>query len=129
MGIPTVITTNSVKYLAVGTSFGNVVLFEVGNKGKRVLGNATNRKYGAISSIAISREGRYLVSGQENGLITIWDLGTMSELKKEQATDSKIIKIIFCSETQFLLADLEGNVFLFTIEHYFWVKIKKDRLL
>jgi WD40 repeat protein len=82
VGIPTVITTNSVKYLAVGTSFGNVVLFKVGDKGKNVLGNADNRKYGAITSIAISREGRYLVSGQENGLITIWDLGTMSELKK-----------------------------------------------
>jgi hypothetical protein len=40
VGIPTVITSNSIRYLAVGTSFGNVVLFEVGNKSKKVLGNA-----------------------------------------------------------------------------------------
>lgn len=52
----------------------------------------------------------------------------MTEVKKEMATNSKIIKILFCQENQFLLADLEGNVLLFTIENYFWVKVKKDRL-
>ena len=77
VGIPTVITSNSIKYLAIGTSFGDIVLFEVGNKGKTVLGTSENRKYGMISAMAISREGRYLVSGQENGLITLWDLTTM----------------------------------------------------
>ena len=64
VGIPTVVTSNSIKYLAVGTSFGNIVLFEVGNKGKTVLGTAENRKFGMISAMAISKEGRYLVSGQ-----------------------------------------------------------------
>jgi hypothetical protein len=64
VGIPTVITSNSTHYLALGTSFGNVVLFEVGNRGKKILGTADNRKYGQISAIAISREGRYLVCGQ-----------------------------------------------------------------
>jgi len=68
------------------------------------------------------------VCGQENGLITIWDLTTMSEIKKELATDTKIVKMLFCSESQFILADLEGNVYLFTIENYFWIKLKKDRL-
>lgn len=76
VGIPTVIASNGVRYLAVGTSFGNVVLFEVGNKSKKILGNADNRKFGSITSIAISKEGKYLVCGQENGLITIWDLST-----------------------------------------------------
>ena len=27
-----------------------------------------------------------------------------------------------------MLADTEGNVFLFTIENYFWIKLKRDRL-
>jgi hypothetical protein len=39
VGIPTVITSNGIKYLVVGTTFGNVVLFEAG-KGKKVLGAA-----------------------------------------------------------------------------------------
>ena len=76
VGIPTVITSNSIKYLAIGTSFGNVVLFEVGNKNKIILGTVENRRHGQISAIAISRSGRYLISGQENGLITVWDLTT-----------------------------------------------------
>ena len=36
--------------------------------------------------------------------------------------------MLFCSENQFILADIEGNVFLFSIENYFWIKLKKDRL-
>jgi hypothetical protein len=44
------------------------------------------------------------------------------------ATETKIVKILFCSENQFILADIEGNVFIFTIENYFWIKLKRDRL-
>ena len=74
VGIPTCICSNSVKYLALGTSFGLVIVFEVGIKGHKVIGTAIKGKYSEVTAIAVSRDGRYLVYGQDNGVLNLWDL-------------------------------------------------------
>jgi len=40
VGMPTVISATGSKFLAVGTSMGNIALFEVGVKGYKILGSA-----------------------------------------------------------------------------------------
>ena len=74
VGIPTVISATGSKFLAVGTSLGNTALFEVGVKGYKLLGSAEHRKYGQVTSVSISRDNKYLVTGQEGGMLTVWDL-------------------------------------------------------
>jgi WD40 repeat protein len=96
--MPTVITATGSKFLAVGTSLGNTALFEVGVKGYKLLGSAEHKKYGQVTSLSISRDNKYLVAGQEGGMLTVWDLYYYSELKKELVTRSKILKLSFCSE-------------------------------
>ena len=60
--------------------------------------------------------------------MTIWDLYYYSELKRELATRSKIIKLVFCTENEFIMNDIEGNIFLYTIEKYLWVNLKSQRI-
>lgn len=38
--------------------------------------------------------------------MTIWDLYYFSEIKRELATRSKIIKVVFCSENEFIMNDI-----------------------
>ena len=78
MGISTVITATGSKFLGVGTSMGNIALFEVGVKGYKLLGTSEHKKYGQITSISISKDNKYLVGGQEGGLLTVWDLNYYS---------------------------------------------------
>jgi hypothetical protein len=67
-------------------------------KGYKLLGTAEHKKYGQITSITISKDNKYLVGGQEGGLLTVWDLYYFSEIKRELATKCKIIKLLFCTE-------------------------------
>jgi WD40 repeat protein len=59
-----------------------------------------------VTSIALSKDNKYLVCGQEGGLLSVWDLNYFSELKRELASKSKIIKLLFCSENEFILNDI-----------------------
>lgn len=61
---------------------GNVAVFEVGVKGYKLMGTAEHKKYGQVTSIAISKDNKYLVCGQEGGLLSVWDLNYFSELKR-----------------------------------------------
>lgn len=74
VGIPTVISAKGGKYLAVGTSIGNIAVFTVGVKGYKLLGSTEHKKFGQITSIAISNDNKYLVGGQDSGMLTVWDL-------------------------------------------------------
>ncbi len=78
VGIPTVISATGTKFLAVGTSMGNIALFEIGVKGYKILGNPDHKNYGQITTVAISKDNRYLIGGQQKGLLTVWDLSYYS---------------------------------------------------
>ncbi len=74
IGIPTAIAVSEDKFLAVGTSMGNVAIFQIGIKGYKILGSNEQRKYGSVLSLSISRDNKYLVTGHETGLVAVWDL-------------------------------------------------------
>eukprot|EP00919_Chromeraceae_sp_WS-2016_P024117 GHVR01057111.1.p1 GENE.GHVR01057111.1~~GHVR01057111.1.p1 ORF type:complete len:103 (-),score=4.17 GHVR01057111.1:147-455(-) len=82
VGIPTAISATGSRFLAIGTSMGNVALFEIGVEGYKILGTAEQRKFGLVTSVTISRDNKYLVSGHESGLIAIWDLYYLSVIKQ-----------------------------------------------
>lgn len=39
IGIPTAISATGNRFLALGTSMGNIVIFEIGVRGNKILGN------------------------------------------------------------------------------------------
>lgn len=80
--MPTAISATGDRFLAVGTSMGNIVIFEIGVKGTKMLSTAEQRKFGCISSLSISKDNKYLAAAHENGLITLWDLQYFSLLKQ-----------------------------------------------
>lgn len=55
LGLPTVISASGNKFLAIGTSQGNIAVFEVGVRGNRLLGGEEQKRNGAITSMSISR--------------------------------------------------------------------------
>ena len=95
--MPTCISTSGNKFLALGTSIGNIVVFEVGVKGHRVLSTADQNKYGQTTSISISRDNRYIVAGFETGLVILWDLYSFKVVKTILLQKNRILKVLFCS--------------------------------
>lgn len=93
----TCISTSGNKFLAIGTSIGNIVVFEVGVKGHRVLNTADQRKYGQATSLCISRDNRYIVAGYETGLVVLWDLYSLKVAKTVLLQKNRILKVLFCS--------------------------------
>lgn len=88
--------------------------------------------YGAAVSLDISRDNKYMVCGFANGALTLWDLNYFSIAKTIPSSSGQpITKVAFCSDTysEFISTDLEGNVFLHTIEKYIWVSVRNKRLL
>lgn len=77
---------------------GNVVLFEIGVKGHRVLGTQELRKYGQVTSVALARDSRYLVVGYEAGVVVLWGLYYFDLLKQELPSTAKVMQVLFCSE-------------------------------
>lgn len=61
VGVPTCISTSD-RFLAIGTSIGNIVIFEIGLSYK-ILNSPDQFKYKQVTSVSVSRDNRYLVSG------------------------------------------------------------------
>jgi hypothetical protein len=86
---------------------GSIVIFEIGVKGNKILGNclftlignAEHKKFGSVSSISISRDNKYLVAGYDSGLVTLWDLYYFTLVKQEINSRAKILQVLFCSST------------------------------
>lgn len=86
---------------------GSIVIFEIGVKGNKILGNslftlignAEQKKFGYVSSISISRDNKYLVAGYDSGLVTLWDLYYFTLVKQEINSRAKILQVLFCSST------------------------------
>jgi WD40 repeat protein len=86
---------------------GSIVIFEIGVKGNKILGNslillignAEQKKFGCVSSISISRDNKYLVAGYDSGLVTLWDLYYFTLVKQEINSRAKILQVLFCSST------------------------------
>lgn len=117
VGVPTCISTSGNKFLAVGTSIGNVVIFEIGVKGYRILGTPDQNKYGQTTSVSVSRDNRYLVSGYETGLLIVWDLYSFKVVKTIFLQKNRILKVLFCSDNyeNFVSTDSEGYIYMYTI--------------
>lgn len=94
--MPTCISTSGNKFLSIGTSIGNCVIFEIGVKGHKLLNTPDQNKYGQVTSISISRDNRYLVSGYESGLVILWDLYSFKSIKTILLQKNRIIKVLFC---------------------------------
>jgi WD40 repeat protein len=98
VGVPTCISTSGNRFLAIGTSIGNVVIFEVGVKDFRTLSRADQNKYGQVTSISVSRDNCYLVTGYETGLVILWDLYNFKLVKTILLHKNRILKVLFCGE-------------------------------
>lgn len=135
IGQPTCLYSTSGKYLAVGTSLENVILFEVGVKDYRILHpeNIKGQKpYGNPNSICISDDNRWLVTAFDSGSVALWEATTGSLIKTVNSLvegSPSIIKIQFWKgNSDFLTIDTQGNVILHTIEKYLWTGVRSRKL-
>jgi WD40 repeat protein len=121
VGLPTCIYSTSSKYLAIGTTFSNIALFEVGSRDYKILKDTDKKQTltGNPISIAMSDDSKWLIAGYECGSIGLWDLPSLSLVKTVPTTipeSPTIIKLLFWKgNTDFLSLDSSGNVLLHTI--------------
>ena len=85
VGLPTSIAATSSKFLAVGTSQSSVALFEMGVKAYKLMETVNKNRYGAVTSVDISKDNQLMACGYNNGYLTIWDLGNFSLTKTIQS--------------------------------------------
>ena len=106
---------------------GKTIAFSSDEEGKIVLWNiAENRKITELSehrsfvqSLAFSPDGRKMISGDINGLTTLWDLEQSSPIfyKKVSRNGSQVFDIAFSPEGDaFAVANGDGSVFLINAE-------------
>lgn len=132
IGVPCCLSATSKRFMAVGTSLSNIVLFEVGVRQHKLLHPDETANYGPALSLDISRDSKYMVAGFANGAITVWDLSYFTLAKTiPSASGQPITKVGFCSDaySEFVSVDLDGNVFLHTVEKYVWVSVRNKRLV
>jgi WD40 repeat protein len=131
VGVPSSISATP-KFLAIGTSLSNIALFENNAKGFKVLQLSDCPDFGEVTCCNISRDNKYLLCGFSNGFISLWDLTYSTPIKTlPSSLNSPITKLLFWKNTyeEFISSDLDGNVFLYSIEKYVWVSVKNKRLV
>lgn len=131
IGIPTCISSTGSRFLIIGTSLGNLTIFEIGTKGYKTLNIPDQPNIGQVTSVAVSRDNRYVVAGYETGVIGIWDLNGFKLVKSEIVRKVKITKVLFCchNSENFIVNDILGYVYMYTIESKFWVSTKYQLLV
>jgi WD40 repeat protein len=81
------------------------------------LNRADQNKYGQVTSISVSRDNCYLVTGYETGLVILWDLYNFKLVKTILLHKNRILKVLFCGENyeNFVTSDSEGYLYMCTI--------------
>ncbi|XP_017773798.1 PREDICTED: vacuolar protein sorting-associated protein 8 homolog isoform X2 [Nicrophorus vespilloides] len=113
-GLPTVIT-NSLKYVAVGTSHGYVLAFDTEQKLCWCSHDNISNDQGAISALAFNLDSTRLLVGFERGYILMLDTSTGDVLRRlpdAHAPQTAVLQLRFTSSNSLaLIGDSSGCVF------------------
>ncbi|XP_054168163.1 vacuolar protein sorting-associated protein 8 homolog [Oppia nitens] len=112
-GRPTVVTISSI-YIAVGTSHGFILLFDLRQIMKLCLRTSDN--FGSVSAMSIKKDNSRLVCGYSRGSVTLWNLqsGELIKVFNELHTpQTSVLYIKYMSDNNFgALSDSSGSVFM-----------------
>lgn len=107
------------KFIAVGTSNSFICVFDSNTqKLLKLLGGTKEQAYGCVSSLDISKESDYLISGYEYGEVILWDIIGGVLLKNVFGVhESPIINVKFYKKKKAhaISCDAKGNVYLLQI--------------
>ncbi len=70
----------------------------------------------AVTTVSISPNSRYLLSGGDDGTVRLWLLSTMSVLYSHQAHQGPIWCSIFLSKYHYLTGGLDGRICLWSVD-------------
>lgn len=94
------------------------VLWDV-NSGKRlgVLASKENGHKAEVVALAFSDDGRYVASGDMQGMIVIWNMKDRSVVRRFKAHDGNVSQIVFVQGgKEFASAGMDGALYLWGIE-------------
>jgi len=108
--------------VAIGTSLGFVVIFNMEQQMKGMLGNVSLTEHGSVSCIAVSPSGEWLLAGYSSGVVLVWELKTAALIRKiTDAFGSPVENMSFLRDKQrFIASDSKGLVKLFTLTRLFF---------
>lgn len=69
------------KFIVVGTSAGNILVFDHAQKLQKLMGAKEGVEFGAITTMDINLPCTLLVVGHESGGVVLWDLDAGTALK------------------------------------------------
>ena len=93
----------------VGLTNGNIRIYDCKSKGLKGEFNASSKP---VSSIAISGDGRYLLSGHKDHSATLWNLSTYKQLFScnEHSAEISAVAINPVNKSVILTASLDGTI-------------------
>jgi WD40 repeat protein len=103
--------TRDFKRVAVGT--WDPVIWDLEDKKTNTVFKGTKR---AIDSVAFSPDGKFLASGDQNGVVRIWDVSKGKEIKLFKGQSGRVVTLAFSMDGTFLAAATdEGNVLVWRV--------------
>ncbi|KAI4471297.1 vacuolar protein sorting vps41 [Holotrichia oblita] len=131
-GLPTVVT-NSLKYVAIGTSHGYILAFDSEQKLCWCCHDMMTNDQGAISALAFNLDSTRLLVGYERGYISMVDAlsgDVIRRLPDAHAPQSAVLQLRFTSLNSLALCgDSSGCVFLLTFGRRLGVRVSDSKCL
>lgn len=132
IGLPSAITTLDNKYLIVGTTLCSVIVFDVGEN-EPVIVKPEKTGYGAIVTIDISKDEIFIACGCESGFIFFINKSSssISKVIPPEVLNVSISRLMFIGDSygSLLRSDVEGNIFVYSVEKFIWQTVVESKRL
>jgi len=107
---PQIIFSKDSRYLFIGSGIGILRIADNRNNG-RIIANESNAHPLGITSLALSPDGRLLVSGGGDGVVRVWDSSDLTPVDNYQAHQRVVLSLAFGNDSsQIISAGLDDVV-------------------